>query len=59
MSGEIEEGHGITDVSCKHGSRWVWWPGRDGKGAWMQVVWASNCDCSDPPRPDKKEAEKP
>ena len=48
---EIKEGHGLTDVSCAHGSRWIWWPGPDGKGKWEQVVYCSNCDCSDPPRP--------
>lgn len=21
----IVEGHGLTDVSCVHGSRWMWW----------------------------------
>jgi hypothetical protein len=56
MSEELKEGHGRTDVSCRHGSRWAWWPGRDDKGDWRKVVWASNCDCGDPPRPDKKEA---
>ncbi len=57
MSEVIEEGHGQEDISCEHGSRWMWWPGSDGKGAWMDVVMASNCDCGDPPRPFKKEAE--
>jgi hypothetical protein len=48
----IEYGHGLTDVSCRHGSRWIWWPGPTGRGKWEKVVWASNCcDCSDPPRP--------
>lgn len=51
---EIEEGHGLTDVSCVHGSRWIWWPGPDGKGKWEQVVYVSNCDCPDPPRPFSK-----
>ena len=51
---EIEEGHGSTDVSCVHGSRWIWWPGPDGKGRWEQVVWCSDCGCSDPPRPFKR-----
>ena len=50
----IEEGHGKTDVSCRHGSRWVWWPGLNNKGKWECVVWASNCDCGEPPRPFKK-----
>jgi hypothetical protein len=51
---EIREGHGMTDVSCRHGSRWIWWPGPDNKGKWECVVWASNCDCGEPPRPFRK-----
>lgn len=52
---EIKEGHGLTDVSCSHGSRWIWWEsGADGKGRWECVVWASNCDCGEPPKPFKK-----
>ena len=51
---EIKEGHGLTDVSCRHGSRWIWWPGPDNKGRWECVVWASNCNCGDPPRPFRK-----
>lgn len=54
---EITEGHGRADVSCCHGSRWIWW--RDKivmpKGAWNQVVLAPDCDCSDPPRPVKED----
>ena len=26
------------DWSCPHGSRWIWWPGMDGKGEWMGVA---------------------
>lgn len=50
----IEEGHELTDVSCRHGSRWIWWPGPTGKGKWEQVIFASNCDCGEPPRPFKR-----
>jgi len=46
----IEEGHGLLDVSCEHGSRWMWWPGPDGKGEWMNVVSALGCTCGEPPR---------
>lgn len=48
---EIEKGHGCQDVSCQHGSRWIWWIQPNGKGAWMKVVHAPNCDCEDPPDP--------
>jgi len=58
MSKLIEEGHGLEDVSCEHGSRWKWWPGPDDKGGWMQVVCALRCECGEPPRPYKEEAEK-
>jgi hypothetical protein len=51
---DIAEGHGLTDVSCVHGSRWIWWAGLDGEGAWNQVVLACTCDCADPPRPIKE-----
>jgi len=44
-------------LSCRHGSQWVWRLGRDGEGAWVRVVQAANCDCGDPSKPDKKEAE--
>ena len=50
----IEEGHGMTDVSCKHGSRWKWWDeNRRARhiNRWVQVVLAPNCDCGEPPRP--------
>lgn len=50
---EIRIGHGMTDVSCRHGSRWIWWPGPDGNGKWEKVVWACDCGCGDPPRPFK------
>ena len=53
---DIVEGHGLTDVSCEHGSRWIWW--RDKivmpKGAWNQVVTAPDCDCTNPPPPFKE-----
>ena len=50
----IEEGHGKTDVSCEHGSRWIWWnpPGR--LGEWKNVILCSCCDCGDPPKPFKE-----
>jgi hypothetical protein len=50
----IKKGHGKTDVSCYHGSRWVWWYAKgytNPLGEWMNVVFASNCDCGDPPLP--------
>jgi hypothetical protein len=50
----IEEGHELTDVSCRHGSRWIWWPGPTGRGKWECVVSASNCNCGEPPRPFKR-----
>ena len=50
-SQEIKAGHGKNDISCGHGSRWIWWPGSTGKGEWRQVIMASNCDCGEPPRP--------
>jgi len=56
MSEVIEEGHGLLDVSCEHGSRWMWWPGPDGKGEWMNVIRASDCD-SRPYRLYRQEAE--
>jgi len=56
MGESIEEGYGLEDVSCPHGSRWIWWPGLDGKGEWMNVIRSSDCDCGEPPRP-KQEAE--
>ena len=47
----IEEGHGMEDISCHHGSRWIWWLGMSGKGEWMNVIQAPDCDCGEPPRP--------
>lgn len=47
----IEEGHGLKDVSCKHGSRFIWWKGQSGKGKWQQVIMAPDCDCNEPPSP--------
>lgn len=56
---QIEEGHEKTDVSCIHGSRWIWWYTHlDNKGKWENVVWASNCDCGEPPLPYSKGEEK-
>jgi len=49
---EIEEGHGLKDVSCRHGSRWIWWYNEED---WVKVVEASDCDCSDPPKPYETE----
>jgi len=51
MSKEIVSGHGQTDISCCHGSRWMWRPSRSGKGEWKQVVVAFSCDCADSPKP--------
>lgn len=48
----IQPGHGKKNVSCSHGSRWMWWPGETGKGEWMNVVLSSQCNCATPPRPD-------
>lgn len=51
----LKEGHGKTDVSCKHGSRWVWWVNPiENKGEWRQVVYAPFCDCTEPPKPFKE-----
>ena len=51
---DIEEGHGLKDVSCKHGSLWIWWENELGmSGMWHQVIFAPNCDCYDPPSPEK------
>ena len=51
----IKEGHGMTDVSCPHGSRWIWWYPEKKKGQWQNVVLCSNCDCGEPPKPFKEE----
>jgi len=58
MSVEIKEGHGRTDVSCEHGSRWIWWYPEPNKGEWMNVVSCSTCDCGEPPKPFKEETKK-
>jgi len=50
----IEEGHGKTDISCLHGSRWIWWYPTPECGEWVNVVLFYNCDCGDPPKPFKK-----
>ena len=54
----LVEGHGLVDVGCSHGSRWKWWSGPDGQGAWMNVVLAPKCECGDPPRPYREGAKK-
>ena len=54
----IEEGHGLTDVSCEHGSRWIWWLGLDEQGKWENVVWNCICDCGEPPKPFKGKEER-
>lgn len=45
-----------SDISCEHGSRWIWWQEKifNPEGAWMQVVFAPGCECSEPPRPTKE-----
>lgn len=48
MNDFIEEGHGITDVSCNCGSRWLWY---SDVNDWMLVVLAPNCTCGKPPKP--------
>ena len=56
---EIQKGHGMTDVSCRHGSRWIWLATKNalyGLGAlpyWHQVAHAPGCDCGAPPNPYK------
>ena len=57
----IQKGHGLTDVSCRHGSRWIWWKkgltknskSHGNGGFWYQVVYAPGCDCGAPPTPYK------
>lgn len=50
----IVPGHELTDVSCRHRSRWIWWPKPGTElGEWKQVVLAPDCDCGDPPLPFK------
>ena len=58
----IQKGHGLTDISCRHGSRWIWFPqaasefmgyGQVKLGLWRQVIYAPSCDCDDPPKPYK------
>ena len=48
---EIREGHGLESVSCEHGSRWEWWKDMN---QWYRVIYAPECDCSDPPFPHKE-----
>jgi len=56
---EIKEGHGMTDITCRHGSRWVWFPPGIHLGisfknsAWIQMIHVSNCNCGTPPKPYK------
>lgn len=54
---EIKEGHGLTDISCEHGSRWIWWYPSKNRGKWEKVIWASRCHCTNPPKPFLKEVE--
>ena len=49
----IQKGHGLTNISCRHGSRWIWDPLCTSGPCWMQVVCASGCDCGTPPNPYK------
>ena len=57
----IQKGHGLTDISCRHGSRWIWWKkgltkeskSQGNRGFWYQVVYAPGCDCGAPPEPYK------
>lgn len=49
----IQKGHGLTDISCEHGSRWIWNPLCISEPCWMQVVYAPGCDCGTPPNPYK------
>ena len=49
----IQKGHGLTNISCRHGSRWIWNPLCISEPCWMKVVYASGCDCDDPPKPYK------
>ena len=53
---KLVAGHGKTNISCKHGSRWIWWRTMifNPKGSWKQVVLAPDCDCQDPPNPNKE-----
>lgn len=54
MSEVVEEGHGLTDISCEHGSRWIWYDNQRMTrhiNRWVQVVIAPNCDCGEPPKP--------
>ena len=51
----IEEGHGLEDISCPCGSRWIWWLNPfTHEEEWRQVVYAPDCDCGEPPRPYKE-----
>ena len=47
----IEEGHRNTDISCRHGSRWVWWYPTPECGEWKNVILMCTCDCGTPPKP--------
>lgn len=56
----ITKGHGLTDISCEHGSRWIWWFDSEATkplGEWMLVIMCSNCDCEFPPLPFKTKAD--
>ena len=60
---EIVEGHGLTDITCEHGCRFVWWWDAGNRwnyplGRWMIVgEKASECECGEPPMPFKTQAE--
>ena len=51
MTELIVEGHGLEDISCEHGSRWIWWHRPNGQSRWMNVVLAPGCECGEPPHP--------
>lgn len=58
---DIDIGHGRTDVTCTHGSRWIWWyeqgSHRVGEGKWVNILMAPFCDHDEPPSPFKDEDE--
>jgi len=60
MTEVIEEGHGLTDITCEHGSRWIWWDEQRRArhiNRWVQVIIAPGCDCGEPPCPYSEEKE--
>jgi len=57
---KIKKGHGLTDVSCPHGSRFIWWFDKECTpplGEWEAVVLCSNCNCGMPPLPFRNKAQ--